>query len=139
MLTIISMAVHRDVPQYIAIPWLITCVIALTISTERRRRRRKKRTFDRIPFTLWLHETIRGVDTLPDGPSSSMYFKYEGKSARKIGRRKSLRPHTDLSYRTASSLPHHSKLAYEIALDPAHTVLLYRIVDLFSPYLFSTT
>lgn len=42
MLTIISMAVHRDVPQYIAIPWLITCVIALTISTERRRRRKKK-------------------------------------------------------------------------------------------------
>lgn len=42
MLTIISMAVHRDVPQYIAIPWLITWVIALTISTERRRRKRKQ-------------------------------------------------------------------------------------------------
>lgn len=24
VLTMISMAVHRDVPQYIAIPWLIT-------------------------------------------------------------------------------------------------------------------
>lgn len=33
-LTMISMEVHRDVPQYIAIPWLITWVIALTVSTK---------------------------------------------------------------------------------------------------------
>jgi hypothetical protein len=30
----ISMADHRDVPQYMDIPWLITWVIALTISAE---------------------------------------------------------------------------------------------------------
>lgn len=34
-LTIISTDVHRDVPQYMAIPWLITWVIALTVSGER--------------------------------------------------------------------------------------------------------
>lgn len=28
----ISMALQRDVPQYMAMPWLITCVIARTIS-----------------------------------------------------------------------------------------------------------
>lgn len=33
----ISMADHRDVPQYMDIPWLITCVIALTISVKRQR------------------------------------------------------------------------------------------------------
>lgn len=33
-LTIISTDVHRDVPQYIAIPWLITWVIALTVSDK---------------------------------------------------------------------------------------------------------
>lgn len=33
-LTMISMADHRDVPQYMDMPWLITCVIALTISVN---------------------------------------------------------------------------------------------------------
>lgn len=32
--TMISIALQREVPQYIAIPWLITCVIARTISKE---------------------------------------------------------------------------------------------------------
>lgn len=32
--TMISIEVHRDVPQYMAIPWLITWVIALTVSTN---------------------------------------------------------------------------------------------------------
>lgn len=30
----ISIALHREVPQYIAIPWFITCVMARTISVE---------------------------------------------------------------------------------------------------------
>lgn len=30
----ISIEVHLDVPQYMAIPWLITWVIALTVSTK---------------------------------------------------------------------------------------------------------
>lgn len=33
-ITMISIALHREVPQYIAIPWFITCVMARTISTE---------------------------------------------------------------------------------------------------------
>ena len=33
----ISMALQRDVPQYIAIPWLITWVMALTVSTNHNR------------------------------------------------------------------------------------------------------
>lgn len=33
-LTMISMALHLEVPQYIAMPWLITCVMARTISVE---------------------------------------------------------------------------------------------------------
>lgn len=33
-LTMISMEVHRDVPQYMAIPWLMTWVIALTVSAK---------------------------------------------------------------------------------------------------------
>lgn len=30
----ISIALQREVPQYIAIPWFITCVIARTISVQ---------------------------------------------------------------------------------------------------------
>lgn len=30
----ISIALHLEVPQYIAIPWFITCVMARTISVE---------------------------------------------------------------------------------------------------------
>lgn len=35
-LTIISIADQRDVPQYMDMPWLITCVMALTISATRK-------------------------------------------------------------------------------------------------------
>lgn len=31
----ISIEVHLDVPQYMAIPWLMTWVIALTVSSNR--------------------------------------------------------------------------------------------------------
>lgn len=37
-LTIISMGLQRDVPQYIAIPWLITWVIARTVSANHHNR-----------------------------------------------------------------------------------------------------
>lgn len=32
ILTMISIADQRDVPQYMDMPWLMTCVMALTIS-----------------------------------------------------------------------------------------------------------
>ncbi len=32
VLTMISIADQRDVPQYMDMPWLMTCVMALTIS-----------------------------------------------------------------------------------------------------------
>lgn len=34
--TMISIALQRDVPQYMAMPWLMTCVIARTISEGKR-------------------------------------------------------------------------------------------------------
>lgn len=37
--TMISIALQRDVPQYIAMPWLMTCVIARTISKGERQTR----------------------------------------------------------------------------------------------------
>lgn len=43
----ISMEVHRDVPQYMAIPWLMTWVIALTVSAKRAQRFNKPQAKDR--------------------------------------------------------------------------------------------
>lgn len=36
-LTMISMELHLEVPQYMAIPWLITWVMALTVSSKTER------------------------------------------------------------------------------------------------------
>lgn len=41
--TMISMELQRDVPQYIAIPWLMTWVMARTVSVVREGERKKER------------------------------------------------------------------------------------------------
>lgn len=46
LLTIISMADHREVPQYMDIPWFITCVIALTISARTKQKTISNQTVD---------------------------------------------------------------------------------------------
>lgn len=52
-LTMISMADHRDVPQYMDMPWLITCVIALTISVNIK--------YERADMHIVINQTVDGA------------------------------------------------------------------------------
>lgn len=48
----ISMELHLEVPQYMAIPWLITWVMALTVSS--RTGGRQQQTGDKSKRVYWI-------------------------------------------------------------------------------------
>jgi hypothetical protein len=52
----ISIALHLEVPQYMAMPWLITCVMARTISMEAQRVFRELTYFTALSFPLLFPE-----------------------------------------------------------------------------------